>query len=90
VKYAFIEKHENEYRVSSMCRVMQVSRSGYYTWRDRPARSDAAKNELLSQIRRVHVQSRQAYGARKTWLTLKSQGIACGKHSVAQLRKQAK
>ena len=64
MKYAFIEKHENEYRVSSMCRVMQVSRSGYYAWRDRPAQSDAQQNELLSQIRRVHVQSRQAYGAK--------------------------
>jgi hypothetical protein len=84
VKYAFIRKHENEYRVSSMCRVMHVSRSGYYAWRDRPAQSNAQQNELLSQIRRVHVQSRQAYGAKKTWLALKSQGIACGKHSVAQ------
>jgi len=89
VKYAFIEKHENEYRVSSMCRLMQVSRSGYYAWRDRPAQSDAQQNELLSQIRRVHVKSRQAYGAKKTWLALKSQGISCGKHSVARLRKQA-
>jgi putative transposase len=89
VKYAFIQKHENEYRVSSMCRVMQVSRSGYYAWRDRPAKSDAQKNELLSQIRRVHMQSRQAYGAKKTWLALKSQGVTCGKHSVARLRKQA-
>ncbi|OIQ96980.1 IS2 transposase TnpB [mine drainage metagenome] len=89
MKYAFIRKHENEYRVSSMCRVMQVSRSGYYTWRDRPAKNDAQKNELLSQIRRVHMQSRQAYGAKKTWLALTSQGVTCGKHSVARLRKQA-
>lgn len=89
MKYAFIEKHENEYRVSSLCRVMQVSRSGYYAWRDRPAKSNAQTSELLSQIRRVHTQSRQAYGAKKTWLALKSQGVACGKHSVARLRKQA-
>ncbi|ADE12565.1 IS3 family transposase [Sideroxydans lithotrophicus] len=89
MKYAFIQKYENEYRVSSLCRVMQVSRSGYYTWRDRPAKSDAPQNELLSQIRRVHMQSRQAYGAKKTWLALKSRGVTCGKHSVARLRKQA-
>jgi putative transposase len=89
VKYAFIRKHEHEYRVSSMCRVMQVSRSGYYAWRERPPKDSAQDNELLMQIRRVHMQSRQAYGAKKTWLALKSQGIACGKHSVARLRKQA-
>ena len=89
MRYAFIQKHEGEFRVSRMCKVMQVSRSGYYAWRERPAKSGAQDNELVAQIRRVHVQSRQAYGAKKTWLALKSQGIACGKHSVARLRKQA-
>jgi len=89
VKYAFIRKHEHEHRVSRLCAVMQVSRSGYYAWRERPAKDGAQDNELLLQIHRVHVQSRQAYGAKKTWLALKSQGVACGKHSVARLRKQA-
>ncbi|MBI4938313.1 MAG: IS3 family transposase [Nitrosomonadales bacterium] len=89
MKYAFIRKHENEFRVSRMCGVMQVSRSGYYAWCGRPAKSDAQNKQLLSQIRRVHMQSRQAYGAKKTWLALNAQGIACGKHRVARIRKQA-
>jgi transposase InsO family protein len=89
VKYAFIREHENEFRVASMCRVLRVSRSGYYHWVDRPesrrAREDRA---LLEHIRRVHLQSRRAYGSVKTWRELRAQGVACGKHRVARLRRR--
>jgi transposase InsO family protein len=44
---------------------------------------------LIERIREVHQESRQAYGAVKTWLELKARGIACGKHRVARLRRQA-
>jgi len=68
---------------------MQVSPSGYYGWlscpESRRARSD---RELLAQIRRIHTESREAYGAVKTWRALKAQGIACGRHRVAKLRKE--
>ena len=89
MKYAFIREHANEFRVARMCSVLQVSRSGYYDWRDRPqskrARDDA---HLLVQIRRVHLEFRRAYGAVKTWRELNSQAIVCGKHRVARLRKR--
>jgi putative transposase len=89
VKYAFIREHQNEFRVASMCRVLRVSRSGYYHWADRPesrrAREDRA---LIEHIRRVHVQSRRAYGAVKSWRELNEQGVRCGKHRVARLRKR--
>ncbi len=89
MKYAFIQRHENEFRVNRMCSVMQISRSGYYAWRNRPAKCDPQEGALLVHIRRVHAQSRQAYGAKKTWLTLNGQGVACSKHQVARIRKQA-
>jgi transposase InsO family protein len=38
---------------------------------------------------RVHEASRQAYGAKKTWTELNARGIACGKHRVARLRREA-
>jgi len=89
VKYAFIREHQEEFRVVRMCAVLRVSRSGYYHWMDRPeskrAREDRA---LLEHIRRVHVQARRAYGAVKTWRELHEQGIACGKHRVARLRRE--
>jgi putative transposase len=70
-----------------LCWVLDVSVSGYYDWVKRPTSKRARENEkLLIEIRRVHYESRQAYGSLKTWKVLNSQSIACGKHRVARLR----
>lgn len=89
MKYAFIREHDNEFRVVRMCSVLQVSRSGYYDWLDRPQSKRAREDtELLVHIRRVHLQFRRAYGTVKTWRELNDQGVTCGKHRVARLRKR--
>jgi transposase InsO family protein len=73
-----------------MCRVLQISRSGYYDWRDRPESKRSCQDRaLLVEIRRVHYSHKQAYGAVKTWEALNRDGIACGKHRVARLRNLA-
>ena len=71
-----------------MCRVLHVSASGYYAWIARPvsARIESDR-QLLAQIQRIHQESRHAYGSLKTWKALNAQGIACGKHRVARLRR---
>ena len=89
MRYAFIREHRNEFKVVRMCRVLRVSRSGYYHWVDRPESCRAREDRLLlDHIRRVHVHSRRAYGVVKTWRELRAQGVACGKHRVARLRKR--
>ena len=89
MNYAFIRRHDNEFKVVRMCSVLQVSRSGYYHWLERPESQRAREDrDLLLEIRRVHLDGRRAYGAVKTWCELRSQGIACGKHRVARLRRQ--
>lgn len=89
MKYAFISEHEDEFSVMRMCCVLEVSRSGYYDWVHRPQSKRAREDEqLLTQIRQIHIQSRRAYGSVKTWRELRGQGIACGKHRVARLRRQ--
>jgi putative transposase len=73
-----------------MCRVLQVSRSGYYDWIKRlPSQRSIESAILLKHIQAVHQQFRQAYGALKTWKHLNRIGIACGKHRVAKLRADA-
>lgn len=68
---------------------MKVSRSGYYTWLNRPVSCRVEANRaLLAQIRRVHDEHRGHSGAIKTWRVLKREGIACGKHRVARLRRE--
>ena len=88
MKYACIQAHDQEFRVGRMCRVLEVSRSGYDAWRTRPlSRRSQANRQLVEEIRRVHRAARGVYGALKTWQQLRAQGIGCGKHRVARLRR---
>lgn len=90
MKYDFIHTHQRHYRLAALCRVLRVSRSGYYAWRARePSARERADERLLVEIRRVHATHHEAYGAVKTWRALEAQGIACGKHRVARLRNEA-
>ena len=83
-----MQAHHAEFRMRSMARVLGVSRSGYYDWRDRPvSRRAEANRRLLAEIRRIHGQARGVYGARKTWRALTDAGIPCGRHRVARLRR---
>ena len=90
MKYAFMQAHREEFELKRMCRVLQVSRSGYYDW-DRRKESKRSQQDrvLLEEIRRIHQQTQEAYGATKSWRALNQSGTVCGKHRVARLRRQA-
>ena len=76
------------FRVVSLCRVLRVSRSGYYDWLTRPESVRAQEDrELVGHIQRLHAKARRSYGAVRTWRVLNREGIRCGKHRVARLRK---
>lgn len=52
------------YRVAIMCRVLEVSRSGYYAWLKRePSAREKANAELLERVREIHAESDGTYGA---------------------------
>ena len=90
MKYALIEQFRNEFSLVALCRVLGVSRSSYYAALARPAsRRSTADIALRQNIVEVHQRQRKVPGAVKCWLLLKEQGIACGKHRVARLRKDA-
>lgn len=89
MKYAFVWRHRKQFRIARLCGALGVSRSGFYEWVNRPESRHAVEDrELLRCIRALHLQARQAYGAYKTWKVLTAQGIACGRHRVARLRRQ--
>jgi putative transposase len=90
VKYAFMRAHQDQFKVSRMCRALEASRSGYYGWRHGKESKRSEKNRVvLAEIQKVHEENREAYGAVKTWRELKAQGIECGRHRVARLRREA-
>lgn len=86
MRYAAIREHEGVFAVTTMCRALGVSRSGYYDWRGRAVSERARTNaRLLDGIRRIHAQSRENYGVRKLWRALLASGESCGRHRVARL-----
>ena len=69
-----------------MCRVLQVSRSGYYAWIDRPVSLTAQDNErLVVLIRASHTASGGIYGSPRVTADLRETGERCGKNRVARL-----
>jgi putative transposase len=73
-----------------MCRLLQVSRSGYYAWRVRPeSRRAKTDRELTELIRQIHTDSDGVYGAAKITAELNEQGYPCGRHKVARLMRLA-
>jgi hypothetical protein len=89
MKYACIERRRHHYPVRLMCRLLQVSASGYYAWRCRPE-SARAKSEraLTEEIRRVHEESRGVYGSPRVHAELVAHGIHVGRHRVARLMRR--
>jgi putative transposase len=86
VKFAFIQQHLTAYPLGLTCRVLGVSRAGYYAWRTRPPSSRARRREALTvQIRRVHVANRRVYGSPRVCRALQAQGESVCENTVAQL-----
>ncbi len=73
-----------------MCRVLKVSKSGFYGWRDRaPSARTQADALLLQKISRIHRDSRETYGAPRIHFELRALGIRCGRKRVARLMRDA-
>ena len=88
MKYAYIDQQRHVFPVSAMCRVLSVSRSGYYDWRTRPESKRVKEDRrLLQHLRRIHQRSRLNYGIVKAWKQLNQEGIVCGRDRVARLRR---
>jgi len=86
VKYQFIAAHREEFEIRVMCRVLTVSRSGYYAWLKRPTSSREMADQALSQyIKEIHQQSRQTYGSPRIQAELAENGVNCGHKRVARL-----
>ena len=86
-----IEAEKAAHSVPKICRLLDVSRSGYYAWRHRPlserARFDAV---LLEKIETIHRNSRATYGAPRVHAELRAIGIRCARKRVARLMRRAK
>lgn len=89
MRFRFIDSHAGQYPVSLMCRMLGVSRAGYYAWRRRPpSRRTLANARLSEQIEAAYRQSRQTYGYRRVHAAVSRQ-TPCNHKRVARLMRQA-
>ena len=80
-----LERRRSRYPVRMMCQLLNVSRSGYYAWRDRPE-SDRAKTDrtLMPKIKRIHEASQGTYGSPRVRAELIDEGVHIGRRKVAR------
>jgi putative transposase len=90
VRYAFIEAERRLHAVCLLCRVLGVSKAGYYAWRHRvPSARTQANTALAVRLRAVHQRSRRTYGSPRLTEELRAQGVRCSENRVARVMRRA-
>jgi putative transposase len=89
--FGFIAARKTEHSVKTMCRVLEVSRSGYHAWaRRRPSARALEDERLTERIREIHALNRKVYGAPRIHAELRiADGIRVGRKRVERLMRQA-
>lgn len=90
MRFGFDETEKAKYPVAQMCRVLGVSRSGFYAWRERPASPRARADQRLTlEVSAIHVESRRSYGSPRVHMELRERGQRVGRKRVARLMRAA-
>jgi putative transposase len=86
VRYGFIAKHRAQWPVRVMCRVLQVSASGFYEWDGRaPSQRSVDNEKLTGLIRQSFAASDRTYGSRRVWQDVREWGHCVSVNRVARL-----
>lgn len=89
MKFRFVQEHRETFRVGKMCRVLKVSRSGFYAWLMRQPSRRVVEDEALSeQIRELHRASHGIYGSPRIHRELQKRGESWGRHRVARIMRE--
>jgi putative transposase len=85
-----VKAHQGQYPITTMCRVLEVSTSGYYAWLKRARSKRAQEDETLKKrIKEIHTRSKDTYGAPRIHAQLAKEGIHVGRKRVARLMRAA-
>jgi putative transposase len=90
VRFGLIATEKACYPVALLCRVLKVSRSGYYAWHKRPAAARTLKDQALAlEVAAIHAQSCSRYGSPRVHAELRERGQRTGRKRVARLMRAA-
>ncbi len=89
MRYAVITRDRGEFQVRLMCRVLEVSPSGYYASLKRPPSWHALIDEvLMARLRMIHRESGDTYGAPRVHRELQAEGLPASPKRVARLMRE--
>lgn len=89
MKFAFMHEHLRQFPVDLVCRVLEVSRSGYYAWQQRPPSETSRRQAaLVAEIHQAHRESRGIYGSPRVQRELAARGVRCSENTVAKLMRR--
>jgi transposase InsO family protein len=81
-------ENAKSFRVTMMCRLLEVSKAGYYAWCNRAQSKRAVEDARLStRIKLIHKTSRRTYGSPRIHAQLQKDGVRVGRKRVARLMK---
>jgi putative transposase len=91
VKFEFIDAQKAHFPVEFMCEQLEVSRSGFYAWRERPESARQQQDKHLAQeVAQAHRDSRGTYGSPRVHAELRAQGRKVSRKRVARLMGEQK
>jgi putative transposase len=89
MKFTFIQGHRVEFPIVAMCRVLEVSTSGFYRWvREPVGKRERRRDDLAAAIARVHRANRGVYGSPRVHAALVQEGRVVCRNTVAKVMKQ--
>ena len=92
MKFAYIDKHQRVWPVRTLCKVLEVSFTGYHQHQQRlqhqATRRHMSETALLVHIRAIHAELKAAYGWPRMWRELRQRGVRVGKERVRLLMQQ--
>ena len=91
MKFTFVKEHRRTWPVVVICRVLKVSRSGFFAWLKRPpSKRRRRQEELIEKIKAAHQENRELYGSPRLYRALRIDGQIVCRNTVAKLMRQAK
>ncbi|MFT0891350.1 IS3 family transposase [Pseudochelatococcus sp. G4_1912] len=89
MRFRLIDQAKKEFPVHRLCKVLDVSQSGYFAWKDRPAsRRQRDDMVLLAHVRSAFSLSNGTYGSPRMTRELQDDGFAVGRRRTARLMRQ--
>jgi transposase InsO family protein len=89
VRFAFVAVEKANYPIEILCRVLQVSRSGYYAWARRPPSTRSRQDARLAvEVAVAHKRSRGSYGSPRVYHELRARGMRHGRKRIERLMRE--